>query len=118
MRGLCGGVNMAVKPKVVGALIGLAGFMATASAQTTDPSLGRHVAETTCSTCHQIDADSPNPEPRSGAPSFVAISRMASMTELAIKVFLQTSHPTMPNIVLTPDEIDSMAAYIKGLVQR
>jgi hypothetical protein len=30
------------------------------------------------------------------APSFVDISRMPSMSELAIKVFLRTSHPTMP----------------------
>jgi mono/diheme cytochrome c family protein len=104
--------------KIPAVLIISAGFVTAASAQSADPSLGRRLAETTCSTCHQIDADSANPEPRSGAPSFVAISRMASMTELAIKVFLQTSHPTMPNIILTPDEIDSLATYIKGLARQ
>lgn len=101
---------------ILRALIAWAGFVtAAATAQTADPSIGRRIAETTCRECHQIDSASPNAEPRTGAPSFVAISRMSSMTELAIKVFLQTSHPTMPNIVMTPEEIDSVAAYIKSL---
>jgi mono/diheme cytochrome c family protein len=107
------------KLRIVTALMVSSGCMiTTASAQSAAPSLGRKLAETTCAECHQIDADSANPEPRSGAPSFVAIGRMSSMTELAIKVFLQTSHPTMPNIILTPDEMDSIAAYIKSLAQR
>lgn len=104
--------------KILAALIGSAGFATAVSAQSADTSIGRRLAETTCGECHQIDADSANPEPRSGAPSFVAISRMTSMTELAIKVFLQSSHPTMPNIILTPDEMDSIATYIKGLARR
>lgn len=97
------------------AILGLSAVATPAIAQETDPSLGRHLAETICSECHQIDANSPDPGPRSGAPSFVAISAMPSMTELAIKVFLRSSHPTMPNIVLSPEEIDSLAAYIQGL---
>jgi mono/diheme cytochrome c family protein len=102
---------------IVAALAGLAGLASAAYAQSADPSLGRRLAETVCSECHQIDATSPNPEAKSGAPSFVAISRMPSMTELAIKVFLRSSHPTMPNLILTPDEIDSVAAYIRSLDQ-
>jgi mono/diheme cytochrome c family protein len=101
------------------ALIGTIGIVTTpAGAETTDPSLGRHLAETTCSKCHQIDANSPDPKTSPEAPSFVAIAEMTSMTELAIKVFLQTSHPTMPNFVLTPYEMDSIASYIKGLARK
>jgi len=40
---------------------------------------------------------------------------MPSTNELAIKVFLRTSHPTMPNFILSPEEIDSVAAYILSL---
>ena len=40
---------------------------------------------------------------------------MPSMSELAIKVFLRTPHPTMPNIILSPEEIDSVTAYIRSL---
>jgi hypothetical protein len=43
---------------------------------------------------------------------------MPSMSELAIKVFLRTSHPTMPNFILSPEEIDSVTAYILSLAQK
>jgi len=92
--------------------------MKASSPQSVDPSVGRHLAETVCSACHQISATSPNPGPSSGAPSFVDISRMPSMSELAIKVFLRTSHPTMPNLILSPEEIDSVTAYILSLAQK
>jgi mono/diheme cytochrome c family protein len=89
-------------------------FSCAAPAQSVDLSVGRRLAETTCSACHQIDAASPQ-SPNPDAPSFVEISRMTSMTALAIKVFLRTSHPTMPNFILSPEEIDSVAAYIVSL---
>lgn len=100
------------------ALLASIGLLTSAKAQSADPSAGRHLAETACSGCHQIDATVPNPEPISGAPSFVDVSRMPSTTELAIKVFLRTSHPTMPNFILSPEEIDSVAAYILSLAQK
>jgi hypothetical protein len=53
----------------------------------------------------------------SKAPSFLDISHMRSTTELAIKVFLRSSHPTMPNIILNQEETDSVAAYIVGLAK-
>ncbi len=101
-------------------LIALAALPHAASAQSVDPSVnasvGRHLAERTCSACHQIDAASPR-NPQSGAPSFVDVGRMPSTNELAIKVFLRTSHPTMPNFILTPEEINSVATYIVSLAK-
>jgi mono/diheme cytochrome c family protein len=88
--------------------------MEASSPQSVDPSVGRHLAETVCSTCHQISATSP-PGKNPAAPSFVDISRMPSTSELAIKVFLRTSHPTMPNFILSPEEIDSVTPYILSL---
>jgi mono/diheme cytochrome c family protein len=85
------------------------------SADSADLSAGRHLAETVCSACHQVSATSPTPSPNPAAPSFVDIGRMPSMSELAIKVFLRTSHPTMPNFILTPEEINSVTAYILSL---
>lgn len=95
------------------ACCGLLGALNSAHAQTVDLAIGRHLAETTCNACHQINAAAP--DPGIGAPSFVAISRLPSTTEIAIKVFLRTSHAQMPNIILTADEIDSVAAYILSL---
>jgi mono/diheme cytochrome c family protein len=97
------------------ALIGSAGFLMSASAQSLDPGVGRHLAETVCSACHQIDAYSQGPGPNPNAPNFVDISRMPSMSELAIKVFLQSPHPNMPDFILSSEEIDSVTAYIHSL---
>ena len=113
------------KITIATALLGTVSFLASAQLasgievsgpQSVDPSVGRHLAETVCSTCHQISTTSPSPNP--AAPSFVDISRMPSMSELAIKVFLRTSHPTMPNFILTPEEIDSVTAYILSLARK
>jgi mono/diheme cytochrome c family protein len=116
-----------IKPKIATTtLLAPIGFLAfgwmasgitASSAQSVDPSVGRHLAETVCSTCHQISATSP-PGKNPAAPSFVDISRMPSMSELAIKVFLRTSHPTMPNFILSPEEIDSVTAYILSLARK
>jgi mono/diheme cytochrome c family protein len=114
------------KLTIATALLGSIGFLTSAqtvsgmtasSAQTADPSVGRHLAETVCSTCHQISATSP-PGKNPAAPSFVDISRMPSTSELAIKVFLRTPHPTMPNFILSSEEIDSVTAYILSLAQK
>ena len=84
-------------------------------AQQIDPSVGRHLAETVCSECHQYAPDASPKNPQSGAPSFVDISRMPSANGVALKVFLRTSHPTMPNIMLSSEEMDSVVAYIMSL---
>jgi hypothetical protein len=34
---------------------------------------------------------------------------------MALSVWLQSSHPTMPNIVLSQDEIRNVVAYIHSL---
>jgi mono/diheme cytochrome c family protein len=115
---------MMTKITIATALIGfltsaqMAFGIETSSPQTVDPSVGRRLAETVCSTCHQISATSPNPSPNPAAPSFVDISQMPAMSELSIKVFLRTSHPTMPNFILSPEEIDSVTAYIVSLAQK
>lgn len=99
------------------AFVASAAFSLSAKAQSVDPSAGRHLAETICSACHQVGAVSSPQSSKSGAPSFADISRMPSTTELAIKVFLRSSHPHMPNIILSPEEIDSVAAYIVSLAR-
>ena len=40
---------------------------------------------------------------------------MPSTTELALKVFLQSSHPTMPNVVLTAEQRGDLVNYILSL---
>jgi mono/diheme cytochrome c family protein len=67
-----------------------------------------------CSECHAVrsgDGYSPNPE----APPFEVVAETHGMTRRAITVWLQTSHPTMPNIMVEAGDRDDVAAYIMSL---
>jgi acetyl esterase/lipase len=90
------------------------GVVVSGSTQLTGISIGRHLAETVCSACHQISANAHGPGPNPDAPNFVDISRM-SMSKLDIKVFLRSSHPSLPTVILSSAEIDSIADYIERL---
>jgi hypothetical protein len=82
-----------------------------------NPFVGRHIAETICDACHQIDPTYP-PNPKFIARSFLDISRMPSMDEPTLKAFLRTSHPATRHIVLNDEELDSIAVYIASLSGR
>ena len=97
-------------------LLGLAATSFPAHAQT--QSEGQRVAETACIACHQVYGDRTSAKSNNRGGSFQAISRMPSTTELSIKVFLQTPHGNMPDIILTREEIDALAAYIVSLAPK
>ena len=78
------------------------------------PQQGRAIAEGVCAECHAVQergVRSPNPD----APTFAAIAATPGITTLALTAALQTSHRTMPNIVLQPDERRDVIAYILSL---
>ncbi|WP_257170588.1 cytochrome c [Bradyrhizobium sp. SRS-191] len=77
---------------------------------------GRKLAEAWCSPCHAIDASAARAQTRT-APDFAAVANMPSTTELSLKVFLQSSHPTMPNVILTPEQRGDLVNYILSLRQ-
>ena len=74
---------------------------------------GYRLAAAWCKDCHSIEAATAGAS--SGPPDFTAIADRRSTTALSLKVFLQTSHPTMPNLILKPDETDSLVNYILSL---
>jgi mono/diheme cytochrome c family protein len=85
-----------------------------AKAQDADVEAGAAYAERVCAACHAVLANeqySPLPD----APTFQSVADTPGMTELALSVWLQSSHPTMPNIILTQDEIRNVVAYIHSL---
>jgi mono/diheme cytochrome c family protein len=98
--------------------LALASSIGPVNAQSVDPALGRDIVENQCVSCHKIESHTAPGRKKPEAPSMMDISRMPLMTELSIKVFLRTSHSKMPNIILSPDEIDSVASYIVGLKRR
>lgn len=93
-----------------GALIG----GGAAVAQTADPEPGRRLAQDFCSACHQVQPDTTVASPNPDAPPFGLIAASPSMTDLSIRVFLRSPHPTMPNFLLSADEIASVIAYIRS----
>ena len=75
---------------------------------------GLALAQKICAECHTIDkrqVRSPNP----AAPRFEAVSNIPGMSAIALTVALQTSHPTMPNLMLDSEELRNIAAYILSL---
>ncbi len=74
-----------------------------------NPVIGKRIADSQCAECH---ASGLLP---GRAPAFSAIARMPSTTATALTVYLRTSHPAMPNIILTPAEQDDVIAYILSL---
>jgi len=82
-----------------------------------DSGRGAKIALVTCSTCHAVrrgQLRSPDPM----APNFTDVATTLGMTDRALRVWLQSSHPTMPNIVLTKSERDDVVAYIMSLRTR
>jgi mono/diheme cytochrome c family protein len=87
------------------------------SAQDADIAAGEAYAERVCAACHAVLAYE-NMSPLPQAPTFQSVADTPGMTELALTVFLQSSHPTMPNIVLQPDEMRNVVAYIRSLERK
>ena len=80
-----------------------------------DPAAGQRLAERWCSgACHVIGPASARGT-STGVPTFAAIARMPSTTRMSLSVFLQTPHAGMPDLHLSRDEINDLAAYILSL---
>jgi mono/diheme cytochrome c family protein len=80
-----------------------------------DPQAGFDMAQHVCARCHGISAEaSPLPQ----APRFREVADQKGMTGTALTVWMQTSHPTMPNFVLTKQDTLDVVAYILSLKGR
>ncbi len=74
-----------------------------------DPQAGLEYAKEVCANCHGItNATSPVPE----APAFSEIANETGMSANALLVWMQTIHPTMPNITLEREDLIDVIAYI------
>ena len=75
---------------------------------------GLEYATKACSDCHAV-APGQRTSPQPKAPSFQSVADTPGMTDMAINVWLHTSHPTMPNLILNADQTADLAAYIRTL---
>ena len=76
-------------------------------------SRGEILSQQWCSRCHAVEPGQPSPNPK--APAFSAIAAEPSATEYSLHVYLQTTHATMPNFRIDPDDIDDIVSYIRSL---
>jgi mono/diheme cytochrome c family protein len=99
-------------------ILGLIQSLGAAQAQEMgDAKKGATLAESVCAACHAV-AKGETRSPNAKAPTFTSVAATRGMTEMALRVWLQSPHPTMPNLMLGEDEKDDVIAYILSLKQK
>ena len=84
-------------------------------AQERDVAAGRAFARNACQPCHAVEAEQRTPRRIVIGPAFRDVANTSGMTATAVRVFLRTSHPKMPNLILTPEVTEDVIAYILSL---
>ena len=93
----------------------LAGVAAVQAQESGDIQQGRQLAVDVCASCHAVRAGQTRP-PLATAPSFQEIADTPGMTAIALSIWLKAqSHPTMPNFVLSSQQVRDVSAYILSL---
>lgn len=82
-----------------------------------DADKGLAYARKVCASCHNV-LRREGPSPNSRAPAFTKIARTPGMSVTALTVWSRTTHPTMPNLVIEPSDMDDLIAYILSLRDR
>jgi cytochrome c len=100
----------------VALVIGLSIVLAQPEDATAVASRGQVLSQQWCSQCHAVKPSWLSLDP--AAPSFPDISAEPSTTEYSLRVFLRTPHPTMPNFVIGPGDVDDIVSYIISLKPR
>jgi mono/diheme cytochrome c family protein len=88
---------------------------AIAAEEAGDPQAGFEYAHTYCANCHGISEEK---SPLREATRFRIVADRPGMTATALQVWMQTSHPTMPNIIVVPKDMLNVIAYIVSLKGR
>jgi mono/diheme cytochrome c family protein len=104
--------------------LGLAIVVAAAAAvpklqaqQLSDWQRGRVLARQVCAECHAVERNQIGSR-NALAPSFTAVAATPGMTGMALNAFLHTSHRTMPNLILSDDQVRGVSTYILSLKRR
>jgi cytochrome c len=78
------------------------------------PARGLAYVQSVCAACHAVETgqtSSPNPD----APPFEVIANLPGMTPTALNAWLHSPHPSMPNMIVAPDDRGDVAAYLNSL---
>ena len=77
---------------------------------------GLDYAEAVCAECHAVKKGE-RVSPHERAPAFELVANARGMTGMALRVWFQSPHPSMPNLVLREKTADDLVAYIMSLKQ-
>ena len=86
-----------------------------AGAKAQDIAAGHALAREACNTCRIVEFEQRAYRRFIIGPAFRDIANTQGMTTTALQVFLRSSHPKMPNLILTADEEADVVAYILSL---
>jgi mono/diheme cytochrome c family protein len=64
-----------------------------------------------CGDCHLVSPDQ-SPDGMRPGPDLMERVRQPEITELALRSYLRTTHPVMPNIMLKQEQADDIIAYL------
>ena len=80
-----------------------------------DPAKGRAFALGNCTACHEVESRRAARPILPDAPPFIAIANANGTTAISLRVFLNSSHKSMPNFILSPEQQDNVISYILSL---
>jgi mono/diheme cytochrome c family protein len=106
-----------MRGRQIGSLAVIALSLATApggAQEIGQASRGMALAQQLCTECHAVKREEKQ-SPNLDAPRFQVIASMPGMTAMALSAALNTSHASMPNIMLQADERADIIAYILSL---
>ena len=75
---------------------------------------GLTLAREQCAECHLIGREK-GLSTNEKAPTFARVANTPGMTAAALRTALNTSHRSMPNLIIKGDDADSIIAYILSL---
>lgn len=94
--------------------MGIAG-LAQPSPDSGNAARGRDFAFDNCRPCHVVAPNQTSAKRFSNAPDFHSVANAPTTTPLSLIVWLTNPHPTMPSLVLSPQEAADVIAYIQSL---
>ena len=90
-------------------------FAANAQEASGDSEAGRVYARELCSPCHAVTPEQAAQRMIAIAPDFQTIANTPGMTATALRAFLETPHPKMSNLILTPEQSADVIAFLLSL---
>ena len=95
----------------------LAAIYPAAARELGDPKAGLSYADQVCSECHAVRGGQ-RVSPHGRAPSFELVANAQGMTATALRVWFDSPHPSMPDLLLSEKQSDDLIAYILSLKKR